>query len=115
MPIVNNKFRERTLEIRRQVQRETLNAAEDAAVIARARCPVSEGEHKDGSPHMRDTIGIETGPNGMVRLVVRSPYAALVVYGFYSPSGSFIPPDDFIHPAIDAVLPKLEKSLTKIL
>jgi len=118
MPIeaymAQNRFRELATELRRKAFAALLSHAMEARELARAACPVSESEHADGSPHMRDTIEVEFKPNGSVYLLVKAPYTGAVVFGHYV-RGTFVPPNDFIHPAVDMAVENLKKSLTKIL
>jgi hypothetical protein len=52
-------------------------AAQSAARLARNLAPVGKRPHKDGSPHLRDTIGVQT-LDGAVALVCEAPYAEFV-------------------------------------
>jgi hypothetical protein len=97
----------------RQIALQRINLAViQAASLARQLCPVGEKPHPDGSPHMRDTIVVETYRGGeLLRIRIKARYAAFVVQGHHAPDGSWVPPDLFLYRAIE----ELKKTLPRVL
>lgn len=111
-----NEFNSLSAKLKTAVMKQIANAATDAAAIARQLCPVGVDDHKDGSPHMVETIAVQVDPeNGRATLTVGAPYAGFVEYGHHTVNGDFVEPQPFINPAVDAVMPYLSDKLESLI
>lgn len=108
--LAKNNFAEIRGLLRQRTAEKVNLAMQHAATVAKHLCPISHDEHKDGTPHMRDTIVLETYRNGeLVRLHVKAPYAAFVERGHHSVDGTWVPGKPFLHPAIESAKRELSK------
>lgn len=108
--LTKNNFAALKKQLREKVNRQVLKSAQDAAVLARALCPVSNEDHADDSPHMVDTIAVTQTSLGTVRLVVAAPYAGFVEYGTHNMAAQ-----PFVSPAVESMKYDLNQKLGKIL
>ncbi len=108
--LTKNNFAALKKQLREKVNRQVLKSAQDAAVLARALCPVSAKDHADGSPHLRDTIVVTRTIDGAVQIVVGDPAAVYVEYGTHNMAAQ-----PFLTPAIEQMKLDLKTKLNGIL
>ena len=101
--IASNNFADARRRIVTNGARRIERIANETADVARQLCPVSDGEHADGTPHMRDTITVQPIEGDAMGRAVRvaAPYARLVDLGHHAPDGSWVPANPFFSTATE--------------